>query len=61
MVQYPLMVRWVVGSILHGRPIELFLVLSEMQLRGTVSAHGAMGYQINNNNNDNNNNNNKQY
>ena len=26
--EHSLMVRWVVGSILHGEPIELFLVLA---------------------------------
>ena len=30
MVERPLMVRWVVGSILHGEPIELFLVIASV-------------------------------
>ena len=48
------MVRWVVGSILYGEPIELFLVpASDPQLVGATCssvvrafAHGAMGRRI---------------
>ena len=27
-IKHSLMVQWVVGSILHGRPIELFIILA---------------------------------
>ena len=36
MVELPLMVRWVVGSIPHGGPIELFLVLFQPVLHAGV-------------------------
>ena len=44
-----LMVRWVVGSILHGEPIELFLVPARARCSSVVRAfaHGAMGRRIN--------------
>ena len=32
------MVRWVVGSILHGGPIELFLVLASATQTGVTKA-----------------------
>ena len=48
------MVRWVVGSILHGGPIELFLVPASAPLLVGVRyssvvrafAHGVMGRRI---------------
>ena len=41
------MVRWVVGSILHGGPIELFLsVFGGFVLMEHDVAHGAMGHWI---------------
>ena len=33
-VERPLIVRWVVGSIAHGEPIELFLVPASVTRRG---------------------------
>ena len=37
MVERPLMVRWVVGSIPHGGPAEIFLVpVSGIFVRGTA-------------------------
>ena len=36
-------VRWVVGSIIHGGPIELFLVGARRSSVVRVFAHGAMG------------------
>ena len=42
------MVRWVVGSILHGGPTELFLAPEGARCRSVVRAfaHGAMGRRI---------------
>ena len=42
------MVRWVVGSILHGGPIELFFVPARARCSSVVRAfaHGVMGHRI---------------
>ena len=40
------MVRWVVGSILLGGPIELFLVGARCSSVVRAFAHGAMGRRI---------------
>ena len=42
------MVRWVVGSILHGGPFELFLVPLRARCSSMVRsfAHGVMGHRI---------------
>ena len=43
--------RWVVGSILHCGPIELFLIPASVGARCSsvvrAFAHGVMGHQIN--------------
>ena len=44
------MVRWVVGSILHGGPIDLFLTISfgeqDLAPKVRVFADGVMGHRI---------------
>ena len=40
------MVRWIVGSNLHGRPIELFLVGARCSFMVRAFAHGAMDRRI---------------